>query len=224
MNDRKIVPLFPLDLVQFPVALTPLHIFEPRYRQMLEDVQAGDGIFGIIYRQYDDLAEVGTLVKVALNRPLADGRSNILCIGVTRFRVMRLILDDESPYLRAEIETFEDEPDFEHPERLEDLATTLRDLLKRLIAARRLVDGKDQDEPEDTSDEADDPQLLSFFIAAYLDFELSVKQRWLEMTSTALRLKTLESYLSPLVEEYEWRVEVLQLSKTNGHGGNPTIH
>ena len=221
MNERQIIPLFPLGLVQFPGTLTPLHIFEQRYRQMLEDVQAGDKTFGIICRLANGLAEVGSLVHVALSRPLPDGRSNILCIGTTRFRLIRVIEDDETPYARAEVETFDDDPDFDG---LEDQSAALRDLFVRLVAARRKVEGEEQadlkTESEDITDVADDPQLLSFFIAAYLDVDLTIKQRWLEMTLTAQRLREIERTLTGLVGEYEQKAYIKRISKTNGHGGN----
>jgi hypothetical protein len=54
---KRVIPIFPLPIVQFPGALTPLHIFEPRYRQMLKDVMGGDRIFGIIYRSNETTSE-----------------------------------------------------------------------------------------------------------------------------------------------------------------------
>lgn len=225
MNDRQTVPLFPLGLVQFPGTLTPLHIFEQRYRQMLEDIQEGDKTFGIVYRQADGLAEVGSLVHVAIARPLPDGRSNILCFGTTRFRLFRVIEDDETPYARAEIDIFEDDPAFDS---LEEESTALRDLFARLITARRRLEGQPEGGPieelEDASDVADDPQLLSFFIASNLDVDLSLKQRWLEMTNTALRLREIHRQLADLVGEYEKKAQIGRISKTNGHGGPPHSH
>ena len=218
MNDRQTVPLFPLGLVQFPGALTPLHIFEQRYRQMLDDVQDGDKTFGIVYRQANGLAEVGSLVHVAIARQLPDGRSNILCIGTTRFHLIRVIEDGETPYARAEVETFDDDPAFES---LEAESVELRDLYERLVTARHQIDGKAEDELEDPSDVADDPALLSFFVAAYLEVDLSIKQHWLEMTSTALRIREIKGTLTDLVSEYEKKAHIKRISKTNGHGGHP---
>ena len=218
MNDRQTVPLFPLGLVQFPGALTPLHIFEQRYRQMLDDVQDGDKTFGIVYRQANGLAEVGSLVHVAIARQLPDGRSNILCIGTTRFHLIRVIEDGETPYARAEVETFDDDPAFES---LEAESVELRDLYERLVTARHQIDGKAEDELEDPSDVADDPALLSFFVAAYLEVHLSIKQHWLEMTSTALRIREIKRTLTDLVSEYEKKAHIKRISKTNGHGGHP---
>ena len=84
------LPIFPLPIVLFPGAPQPLHIFEPRYQQLLADCRAGDRRFGIAYAtpagaaDTDRLPDPGAVGCVALIRsvePLPDGRSNILAIG-----------------------------------------------------------------------------------------------------------------------------------------------
>ncbi|HKC87575.1 MAG TPA: LON peptidase substrate-binding domain-containing protein, partial [Blastocatellia bacterium] len=50
MTSHRVIPIFPLPVVQFPNAITPLHIFEPRYRKLLKDVMEKDKTFGVIYR------------------------------------------------------------------------------------------------------------------------------------------------------------------------------
>jgi ATP-dependent Lon protease len=88
------LPLFPLPLVLFPRAPLPLHIFEPRYRQMVAHCVEGDGRFGLIYHDPDrhgpyrmDAGGVGTVAEILKFQPLRDGRSLILCRGHERFRV-----------------------------------------------------------------------------------------------------------------------------------------
>src|SRR5262245_61275735 len=113
---KSVIPIFPLPLVQFPGALTPLHIFELRYRQMLKDVMEADRIFGIIYSSEERLAgserlspgSIGCTVEVAVAQGLPDGRSYILCVGVKRYRLIDYI--EGELYLKAEVEFFEDEP------------------------------------------------------------------------------------------------------------------
>src|SRR5262245_64435546 len=110
MNDsnltNKVIPIFPLPVVQFPTAITPLHIFEPRDRKMLKDVMEKDKTFGIIYRPSAEegeprpvsdrlpLGSVGCAVEVAVVHELPDGRSNILCVGGARFRLLQYIDGD----------------------------------------------------------------------------------------------------------------------------------
>src|SRR5438105_3910329 len=88
------LPIFPLPIVLFPGAPQPLHIFEPRYRQLLQDCLAGDRRFGIAYVAPDPApdadpvpnpGDVGCVALIQSNQPLPDGRSNVLTVGERRF-------------------------------------------------------------------------------------------------------------------------------------------
>lgn len=220
--DNRILPIFPLSLVQFPGALTPLHIFEPRYRKLLKDVMEKDKTFGMIYRNDEALLDsellpagsVGCAVEVAVVQGLPDGRSNILCIGTTRYRLLRYV--EGEPYLQAEVEFFDDEPTFDD---LSSQTERAGKLFKRvLFASRKLKDENDREAVE-VPDLPDDPGALSFNIAAYLELEAGEKQEFLEMTDIAGRLRDLNETLEKLVDDYEHRSAIHQISKTNGHGG-----
>ena len=87
------LPIFPLPLVLFPGVPLPLHIFEERYRRMLADVRASNNLFGLSYFTPDAAGEerppeghVGCATEVVEVQPLPDGRSNILTLGVVRYR------------------------------------------------------------------------------------------------------------------------------------------
>jgi ATP-dependent Lon protease len=218
----RVIPIFPLAHVQFPGALTPLHIFEPRYRKLLKDVMDGDKVFGIIYCGEETkieserlpLGSVGCTVEVAVVQALPDGRSNILCVGVKRYHVLDYV--EGEPYLQAEVELLDDEPAFED---LSSQKGRAKDLFHRwLIANRKLKDESDR-ETSEVPDLPDDAQALSFIVAAYLEIEANVKQRLLELTSTAARLRQVNEILEKLTNEYERRAAVHQRAKTNGHCG-----
>lgn len=85
----KEIPLFPLrGIVLFPGSLLPLHIFEPKYRSMLEDVVAGDRRFGVINVDDDGvMADIGCTAEVVQVEKLGAGMSNILTVGLERFKV-----------------------------------------------------------------------------------------------------------------------------------------
>src|SRR6266700_3005557 len=114
------LPILPLPIVLFPGAPQPLHIFEPRYRQLLADCQDGDRRFGIAYVAPDGAPaaepapSAGDVSCVALIRsiqPLPDGRSNILAVGERRFVLRRWVeREPPRPYQVAEVEEFDDEP------------------------------------------------------------------------------------------------------------------
>src|SRR4051812_19638160 len=85
------LPIFPLPLVMLPNELLPLHIFEERYRKMLSDILAGRKMFGITFFEPNQLSggrpaagTVGTVAEVRESEMMADGRSNILTLGVVR--------------------------------------------------------------------------------------------------------------------------------------------
>lgn len=91
-------PIFPLpNVVLFPDARLPLHIFEPRYRQMTEDALRGERVIGMVLLASADspegglppVFEVGCAGRILESQPLPDGRSNILLEGVRRFRIER---------------------------------------------------------------------------------------------------------------------------------------
>ena len=112
------LPIFPLPIVLFPGAPQPLHIFEPRYRQLLQDCLAGDRRFGIAYVAPDpapdadpvpNTGDVGCVALIRSNQPLPDGRSNVLTVGERRF-VLRGWISSTRPYRVAEIEEFDDDP------------------------------------------------------------------------------------------------------------------
>ena len=100
------LPIFPLPIVLFPGAPQPLHIFEPRYRQLLQDCLAADRRFGIAYVAPDPApdadpvpaaGEVGCVALIRSNQALPDGRSNILTVGERRF-VLRGWISSTHPY------------------------------------------------------------------------------------------------------------------------------
>lgn len=220
MESRRVIPIFPLPLVQFPGAITPLHVFESRYRKMLKDAVARDKTFGIIYRDEQapeseraPVGSAGCTVEIAVVQELPDGRSNILCVGTSRYTIAAYV--EGEPYLQAEVEFFDDDISFD------DLSADIeraKELFERLLVASRRLKSEREDD-EQMPDLPDDAQLLSFIIAAYLDIESGDKQKLLEMTDTGRRLREVNRTLEELADDYEKRVLAHQLSKNNGHAG-----
>src|SRR5919199_2754714 len=108
------LPVFPLPLVLFPGVPLPLHIFEERYRRMLADVRASNNLFGLSYfvpggaEERPPAGHVGCATEVVEAQTLPDGRSNILTLGVVRYRVAEYV-ERGDPYLVARVEFFGDE-------------------------------------------------------------------------------------------------------------------
>jgi Lon protease-like protein len=151
---------------------------------------------------------------VAVVQELPDGRSNILCVGGGRFRLLQYIEGEQ--YLQAEVDFFEDEPTFED---LSVEAERAKTAFNRLLAANRKIKEDREIEEDEVPDLPNDPQALSFIVTAYLDIEPSDKQEMLEMIDTGERLREVARVIENLAGEYEKRAIIHHIAKKNGHGG-----
>ena len=208
------LPLFPLDVVLLPGTLLPLHIFEPRYRRMLQDCLRTDRQFGIIPVDTDEnpppIGVVGTIAQVRGTQPLDDGRTNIAVSGEGRFR-LETYLDDPAPYLVGMVEPFEDEPDeAAAPERVAEL----RSLGERCVAALLDLTGTAQ-----TLEWSGEPGLISFQVASLLQVDRDFQQRFLRIRSARHRIVLLLELLPPMLTDLEKRATVRNRAKRNGKGG-----
>lgn len=211
------LPIFPLPLVLLPNEVLPLHIFEPRFRMMLSDVEENYRMFGISRFEPDDAPEdrplVGTVGCAAELRDvqrMPDGRSNILTSGVVRYRIIDY-LDLDKPYLTAEIEFFEDDKD---ETLLNEKADIVFELFERVAKAAFDIGGNRGQVPEI---QRADPEALSFLVTAAFNLDDAVKYEFLEMTSTLDRLDRLQNILVQAVEQMESSAEIIKVAKTNGH-------
>lgn len=214
------LPVFPLPVVLFPGVPLPLHIFEPRYRQMLLDIRATNNLFGVSYfdqntatNEVPAVGNVGCVAEVTETQNFADGRSNILTLGVVRYRIESYI-ERGDPYLVAQLSYFED--DVEDEDALAGPTKEVAEAFTRIAQAVRTINDERTSLPDISDTE---PQRLSFLVAAAMEIEADVKQELLEMRSTFSRLERLRSMLSVAVKGYEERARIHELAKGNGHGG-----
>jgi len=212
------VPLFPLPLVLLPNELLPLHIFEPRYRQMLTDVEADRKFFGVLRFESDNPQDVrpstgvvGCLAELRETHPLPDGASNILTIGIVRFRLLEYV-DASEPYLVGEIDFFEDEK--EDSEELAALAAEVHELFERVARAAFQLSGSRGRFPEIPKT---DPEQLSFLIATAFNLDNEMKYDLLAMDSTTDRLNKLREILLHTVNKMEDSAQIHKVAQTNGH-------
>jgi Lon protease-like protein len=173
------LPLFPLNTVLFPGQLLPLHIFEPRYRQLIgECIQHGQPFGVVLIRSGEEVGEaaepveVGTAAHIVQVESVADDRMNILCMGKARFRIAQLLHD--KPYLSGRIEWWPWEP---YQVGSADVAR-IRRQLDRYV--RTLAETTD-DQLELTL--PDEPATLANIAASVLQVEMNEKQRLLTTSS-----------------------------------------
>jgi Lon protease-like protein len=204
--DDELLGLFPLGIVLLPGEVVPLHIFEERYKLLVQERLDG-GEFGIILADDEGARECGCTARVAeLLEELDDGRMNILVEGGRRFRVADLHQPDDpaTEYLSGLVEYFDDE-DVEAPEQLR--AAVLQAFRKMLL----LMDVEAPREPVGG-------QLLSFRVAAAVDFGTPLKQELLESVSETARLETLTAVMANLLPRLELRRQREEAIRGNGKG------
>jgi len=216
----KELPVFPLPVVLFPSVPLPLHIFEPRYRQMLSDIRVTNNLFGVVYfdpstttNVVPPIGHVGCVAEVTETQSFPDGRSNILTLGVVRYRIESYV-ERGDPYLVAKLSYFEDNEEDEAT--LAGPTKEVAEAFTRIAQAVRTINDERTSLPDISDTE---PQRLSFLVAAAMEIEADVKQEMLETRSTFERLERLRSMLSQAVKGYEERARIHELAKGNGHGG-----
>jgi Lon protease-like protein len=214
------LPVFPLPVVLFPGVPLPLHIFEPRYRQMLLDIRLANNLFGVAYFDTSSAengvppaGHVGCVAEVTETQTFPDGRSNILTLGVVRFRIESYV-ERGDPYLVAKISYFEDDEEDEAV--LAGLTKDVAESFTRIAQAVRTINDERTTLPDISNTE---PQRLSFLVAAAMEIEADAKQELLELRSTFERLERLRGMLSLAVKGYEERARIHELAKGNGHSG-----
>jgi uncharacterized protein len=189
-----VIPVFPLSHVLLPGMPLPLHIFEPRYRQLLVDVQRGPGraMFGIIAlrsgieanmpytaRTEPDLFDVGTLAEILEVVPYDDGASDLFTVGSRRFRIHELVRE-ATPYLQAQVEwlpELDGDPDPALVLAARRLCGRYLDLLSGLTGRRN-----DDELPSDAN-------LLSYHVGGQLPLAARDRQELLAETNAADRLR-----------------------------------
>jgi Lon protease-like protein len=154
---------------------------------------------------------VGCVAEIRESETLPDGRSNILTLGVIRFRITEY-LDVGEPYLIAETEFFED--DNVSPSEIDPLADEVLHLFERMAKAAFKMSGNRGRLPEI---QRTDPEALSFLITAAFNFDNEKKYGLLETTSTTNRLTELKNVLDHAVGQIEESAEIQSISRTNGH-------
>ncbi|MCI0490399.1 MAG: LON peptidase substrate-binding domain-containing protein [Blastocatellia bacterium] len=213
------LPIFPLSTVLFPGAVLPLHVFEERYKAMINYAIENQRLFGLSYRKDadvgietpPDIGSVGCMARIETVLPLEEGKMNLLSMGVVRYKVVSFLQTD--PFLIARVEIFTDdlEPDEDMPALFEELM----DICKKFLAAAQTLNGL---EPAISPELPEEPEAFSLLIASALPIDNDRKQRLLEMISTKLRLTRLRSYVTEILSDYNERLRIQSLAKSNGHG------
>ena len=193
----SLLPLFPLDVVLFPGVPLLLHIFEPRYREMIGECLQDKSQFGVVRSQDEGVAQVGCTAEiVAVTKNYDDGRMDIVTRGRERFEL--LDLNHDRSFLQGEVVFLADEPDKPQADEL-SRAIKLHQEILALAGAQ-----------QDLADDSEFP--LSYQMAGSLPLDLDFKQTLLSMRSENERIQAISKYFETV------RRAVIARHKASGNG------
>jgi len=198
-----LLPLFPLDLVLLPGVPLPLHIFEPRYKEMIKECLHQKRHFGILRSHAESLANVGCTAEIInVLKTYSDGRMNILTEGKKRFEVLEI--NQERSFLQADVVYLDDDRD---PPDSAELDTALR-----LHGQIMHLAGAQAEDMEKT-----DVVQLAYRLAGSLPFDPDFQQALLEMASEAQRIRAVISYFERILPVLERNAGAKRKAGGNGH-------
>ena len=203
MPDRLVreFPLFPLGLVALPSELVPLHIFEQRYKTMMNECLRDEREFGIVWLADDGLREIGCACEIAevLER-LEDGRMNLVARGTRPFRVLER--QGHLAYPAGVVEFLEDRAEEVDPE----LAGAAQEAYGDLV--RRATD-RDPDAEELGA-------MSAYAMAATVDFGLDAKQGLLDLRSENARLRLVARLFRAAIKRLDFVDRAQARARSNG--------
>jgi Lon protease-like protein len=199
----SLLPLFPLDLVLLPGVALPLHIFEPRYKEMISECVNQKKLFGVVRAKEEGVAEIGCTAEIiTIAKKYPDGRMDIVTRGRERFEVMQV--NQERAFLQAEVMYLQDEA---------GQASTAE--VARAVKLQGEIIQLAGGEPPDPQN-LEVPQL-SFILVGSLPLDLDFKQTLLGMKSEAERMQAIVSYFETILPNLRRSVQVRQRAGGNGH-------
>ena len=175
-----LLPLFPLDVVLFPGTALPLHIFEPRYKEMIGECLAQHRTFGVVRAVEQGLAEIGCTAEIiTVVKEYPDGRLDLVTEGRKRFELLRV--NQERSFLQAEVLMIDDEPGTP-PQADAARAIQLHSELLAIAGARQDLSRRR-------------PHVAVFHLAGSVPLDLDFKQKLLALRSEPERLTLFIRYL-----------------------------
>jgi Lon protease-like protein len=199
------IPLFPLDMVLFPGAALPLHIFEDHYKQMVMGCIESKDPFGVVRAKSEGLAVIGCMATiVAVLQRYEDGRMDILCEGGERFEIE--MLDNSRAYLQAEIDVFDDDGEY--------ASRTERETCIALhLEIMELAGGQSNSAPL----QLDLDRPISMLLAWLLPVDLDFKQELLGCRSDAERTARLLAFYNAALPKLRRGAQTSRAVGRNGH-------
>ena len=203
------IPLFPLNVVLLPGADLPLHIFEPRYLEMVNQCLKYKSEFGMLLALPKGIARVGCTAEIIeVVKRESDDTMDILTVGRSPFRVLELYT--ENPLTEGDVDYLDDR---EVPAD----AKLQRELVELYETCHTLIF---EDYPKNADAEGQQQTQLSYIVAATLPMDLLWKQQILELRTEFDRQERLVAYLREWAPHLQKKGVMRQRAGGNGHGLN----
>jgi len=197
------ISLFPLDVVLFPGAVLPLHIFEERYKEMIGECLAAHSSFGVVRAQQEGLSVIGCAARILrVTHRYDDGRLDILCQGANRFEIENL--DNSRSFLQAEVDFFGDEG-LPATRAKREQCTALHFEVLELTGGEKTHRAFDLNEP------------VAFQLAWASPTDLSFRIELLAMRSDAERTERLIALYSAMLPKLRRGAQASTVAGRNGH-------
>jgi len=204
---QKFIPIFPLQLVVYPTEKLNLHIFEPKYIALVNDVMTGKKRFAIPPYIKNNISEYATEMEIlSIEKTYDDGKMDIKTMGVGVVRILHVVEDDaEKPYYGAIVK--------EVVQPFADAVKLSADLIELLEKMKDLLQ---LNKPLFN----DYKSLTAFDIAPYVGFSIEEKYRLLSITDEKSRQSLIYYHLKSSLLNMKNKVEILNKIKMNGHFRN----
>ena len=197
-----LLPLFPLEVVLLPGTPLPLHIFEPRYKEMIGECRASNAPFGVVRVLEKGIAGIGCTAEiVTVTKEYPDGRLDLIATGRERFEILEV--NRERSFLRAEVVLTPDVPGDRGAQYGARAVELHREILALAGAAHDLSGASEV--------------ILSFRLAGSLPLDLDFKQKLLAIRSEGERLAALTAYLEGILPGLRRAARAREKSGGNGH-------
>ena len=198
------IPLFPLEVVLLPGAVLPLHIFEPRYREMIRRCMAESLDFGVVLQRDAGIASVGCTAELQQTlKEYPDGRMDILTLGRLPFHIQRVL--EEQAYFEAEIDFLDDQPG--------GSLDLQKQLLLKFTKLHKILFRQDPRQWE-----LEEVFSVAYLVASELPLELDFKQALLETRAERERQNLLMARIDEWIPTALHQQHIKKIAGGNGHG------
>ena len=204
------IPLFPLAIVLLPQSQVPLHIFEDRYKRMVDECLENGTTFGINFIEDSKLHSIGCTARVAeIVKRYPDGQLDIITEGLQRYQIVSVDNSDPNDLLYAQVKWITDRDEPRDTELAGEAITLFNELCE--VAYNGTIDSLD------ISEWVQDDRLPSFAIAQKSGLEADQRQALLGITSENERLSILRNFLSQLLPKVKELEKINDLIRNDGY-------